>query len=210
MSSQLLASSVGQPIAEQRVVLEGVSWQQYEVLLATLGDDFPNLRLSYLAGTLEIMTTSPEHEELKKTIAMLIEAYFLEAGIRFHAIGSATFRKVARQRGLEPDECYCLGQKQEFPDIAIEVILTSGAIDKLEIYSGLGVREVWFWEKGQFSIYCLRSSHYEQMTHSELLPELDIALLATHVRPADQFSAVMEFRDILRQRVGSDRTSQSD
>ncbi len=207
MSSQLLASSVGQLIAEQRVVLEGVSWHQYEVLLATLGDNFPNLRLSYLSETLEIMTTSPEHEELKKTIAMLVEAYFLEAGIWFHAIGSATFRKAAKQRGLEPDECYCLGQKKEFPDIAIEVILTSGAIDKLEIYRGLGVTEAWFWENGQFSIYHLRSSHYEKMTHSELLPDLDIALLATYVRPSDQFSAVMEFRDILKQRVKSDRPS---
>jgi Uma2 family endonuclease len=207
MSSQLLESSVGQPIAEQRVVLEGVSWQQYEVLLTTLGDDFPNLRLSYLEGTLEIMTTSPEHEELKKTIAMLIEAYFLEAGVRFHAIGSATFRKVAKQRGLEPDECYCLGQKKEFPDIAVEVILTSGAIDKLEIYRGLGVTEVWFWENGQFAIHHLRSSHYEQMAISELLPDLDIALFATYVRPAEQFDAVTEFRDALRQKAESDRTS---
>ncbi|PSB60116.1 hypothetical protein C7B79_26980, partial [Chroococcidiopsis cubana CCALA 043] len=97
MNSQLLSSAISQPLSEQRVVLEGVSWQQYELLLATLGDDFPGLRLSYLEGTLEIMTTSSLHEELKKTIGMLMEAYFQESRIRFHAIGSATFRKVAKQ-----------------------------------------------------------------------------------------------------------------
>lgn len=43
--------------AEQRLLLERIRWQQYELLLATLGDDFPALRLSYLEGRLEIMTT---------------------------------------------------------------------------------------------------------------------------------------------------------
>jgi len=61
------------------------------IILATLGDDFPALRLSYLAGTLEIMTTSRLHEELKKMIGMLMEAYLQESRTRFHAIGSATF-----------------------------------------------------------------------------------------------------------------------
>jgi Uma2 family endonuclease len=200
MSSQLLEQQV-QPIAEQRVVLDGISWQQYEILLATLGNDFPNLRLSYLEGTLEIMTTSPEHEELKTIIAMLIEVYFLETRTRFHGIGSATFRKIAKQRGLEPDECYCLEQKKEFPDIAIEVVLSSGTVDKLEIYRGLGVMEVWFWENKQFSIYHLRSGKYERIVSSELLPNLDFVLLSNYVRPIDQFDAVMAFRDVLRQKI---------
>ena len=95
------------PTAEQRLILSPLSWRQYELFLVTLGDDFPNLRLSYLEGVLEIMATSREHEELKTTIAMLLEAYFQEARIRFHAMGSATFRKEMAQRGLEPDECYC-------------------------------------------------------------------------------------------------------
>lgn len=64
-------------------------------------------------------------------IAMLLEAYFQEAQIRFHAMGSATFRKALKRRGLEPDECYCLGTKKEFPDLAVEIVLSSGLIDKL-------------------------------------------------------------------------------
>jgi len=198
MTPQLTEPSRVQAIAEQRVVLEGIRWQQYEGLLATLGDDFPNLRLSYLEGTLEIMTISPEHEELKKMIAMLMEAFFQETRTRFHGMGSAAFRKAARQRGLEPDECYCLGQKKDVPDIAIEVILSSGTVDKLEIYRGLGVTEVWFWDN-QFAIYHLRSQQYELILKSELLPNLDITVLSRHIRPLDQFDAVMEFRELLRQ-----------
>ncbi|UBF28220.1 Uma2 family endonuclease [Kovacikia minuta CCNUW1] len=143
---------------------------------------------------MEIMTTSPEHEELKTMIAMLMEAYFQETRTRCHGIGSATFRRAAKQRGLEPDECYCLGQKKDIPDIAIEVVLTSGTVDKLEIYRGLGVPEVWFWENNQFSIYHLRTTHHELTSSSKLLPNLDIAVFANYVRPTDQFDAVMAFR----------------
>lgn len=198
MNSQLLEITSTQP-AEQRLLLDGVSWQQYETLLAVLGDDFPNLRLSFLAGKLEIMTTSPEHEELKSIIRLLVEAYFWETQTRFHCIGAATFRKVSQQRGLEPDECYCLGtQRKEVPDIAIEIVLTSGLVDKLDIYRGLGVTEVWQWRNGQFVIYHLRSNEYEILENSELLPNLDFALLASFVKPGEQFEAVIGYREAIR------------
>lgn len=184
--------------SEQRVRLEGVSWQQYESLLSTFSEDFPALRLSYLCGTLEIMTNSPLHEELKKTIAMLIETYFQETRTRFSAIGSATFRQATKQRGLEPDECYCIGERKEIPDLAIEVVLSSGLVDKLTIYEGLGVAEIWVWEAQKFTLYHLRPEGYEQITASELLPDCDINLLAQHIQPKDQFDAVMDYRDKLR------------
>lgn len=199
MISDVIEQSPIELLEEQRVVLYGVSWQQYEALLSTFGDDFPNLRLSYLEGTLEIMSTSPAHEEIKTMIGMLMEAYFQETRTRFHGIGSATFRKEAKRRGLEPDECYCLGGKKEFPDIAIEVVLTSGNVDKLEIYKGLGVQEVWFWKNNQFSIYALREREYENLTRSELIPNLDLSLLAGYVKPNEQYDAVMEYRQIIRQ-----------
>lgn len=199
MISDVIEQSPIELLEEQRVVLYGVSWQQYEALLFTFGDDFPNLRLSYMEGTLEIMSTSPAHEKIKKTIAMLMEAYFQETRTRFVSIGSATFRKEAKQRGLEPDECYCIGEEKEFPDIAIEVVLTSGNVDKLEIYKGLGVQEVWFWKNNQFSIYALREREYENVTRSELIPNLDLSLLAGYVKPNEQYDAVMEYRQVIRQ-----------
>jgi Uma2 family endonuclease len=52
--------------------------------------------------------------------------------------------------GFEPielnDECYCIGTEKEFPDIALEVIVTSGGVDNLEVYKRLGIKEVWFWQ----------------------------------------------------------------
>ncbi len=198
MKAEVIPLMIANLLPEQRVRLEGVSWQQYESLLSTLGEDFPALRLSYLCGILEIKTNSRLHEEIKKTIAMLIESYFQETRTRFHGIGSATFRKATIQRGLEPDECYCIGGKKELPDLAIEVVLSSGLVDKLAIYEGLDVTEIWVWENEEFTLYHLRSNGYEQIATSELLPNCDINLLAQQVKPQDQFDAVMSYRDELK------------
>lgn len=198
MKSKVLSPEIADALAEPRVRLEGVNWQQYESLLSTLAEGFPALRMSYLRGTLEIMTNSPLHEKLKKVIGMLIEAYLLETRTRFTAIGSATFREAAKQRGLEPDECYCIGEEKQFPDLAIEIVLSSGVVDKLEIYRGLGVTEVWVWEAEEFTIHSLRSSGYERVHTSKLLPGCNIALLASFVKPDEQFDAVMAYRDALK------------
>ena len=198
MTLNLIPQAESHQIGEQRLILNSVTWEQYETLRATL-DDFPGLRMTYLEGTLEIMTPSPEHEFDKKTIARLIEIYALEMDIDLSGYGSTTFRKQAKERGLEPDECYCFGQLKEFPDIALEVVISSGGIDKLDVYQGLQVPEVWFWKNNQFSLYRLRQQGYELISHSEFLPELDFSILAQYVRYPSQTQAVKVYRDTLRQ-----------
>lgn len=183
--------------SEQRLILSGVSWQQYETLRLTL-DDFPGLRMTYLEGILEIMTPSPEHEMSKKVIARLVERYADEMEINLNGLGSTTFRKEAT-RGVEPDECYCVGEVKEIPDIAIEVTISSGGIDKLPVYQGLGVPEVWFWQGSKFLLYRLREQGYEVIAQSEFIPELDLSLLARYVRPSDQTQAVKDFLNAISQ-----------
>jgi Uma2 family endonuclease len=80
------------------------------------------------------------------------------------------------RRGAQPDECYYLGLLAEVPDIVIEIALTSGGVDKLDVYRGLQVPEVWFWVNDQFSLYRLRQSGYELISSSEFLPELDFSV----------------------------------
>ncbi|MEL7314642.1 MAG: Uma2 family endonuclease [Cyanobacteria bacterium J06559_3] len=137
----------GAKFEDQRVVLPGVTWQQHEDLLTTLGG-YPSLRLIYiyLEGTLEFFISSAEHELRKKAIARLLERYAEEVDIPLHGYGSTTFRQEAKARGLEPDECYCVDTLKLLPDLAIEVNLTSGGVDKLTIYQGLGVPEVLIWQ----------------------------------------------------------------
>ncbi len=189
-------------LAEPRIPLTGISWEQYETMIAMVGDR-PRLRLSYLDGTLEIMTISPEHEMLKKMIAHLLEVYALEADIALYSYGSATFRRQASAKGLEADESYCLDDRKDVPDLAIEVVLTSGTIDKMQIYAGLGVREVWVWRLGSISVQRLRSdgSGYDAFASSALLPQLDLAMLSEHIRPQDEPQALRTFRNLIREQI---------
>ena len=184
--------------ADQQYTMTGVSWQAYEALLSDLGDDFPGLRVHYLDGTLEITMPGRQHEVIKDNIAGLLRAYFEETRTRFYGLGSTTFRAEAKRRGAEPDVSFCIGIDKEFPDIAIEVVQTSGGVNKLDIYQGLNVVEVWFWQNDQFSVYYLKREGYEQQERSEILPELDLSILATYVMYPEPLDAVIEFRQALR------------
>jgi Uma2 family endonuclease len=185
------------PKPEEKITLYGVTWEQYDTLVSMFMDKFPGLRMTYLEGTLEIMGTSSEHERLKKIIARLLEMYAVEKRITLNGYGNTTFRKEAKQRGLEPDECYCLGELREVPDIAIEIAITSGGIDKLSVYQGLGVTEVWFWQDNQFILYRLQKEAYKQIDRSEFLPDLDLVLLSQFVNYDNQTEAVIAYRDAL-------------
>ena len=95
-------------LIDQRIVLQGVAWADYQRLLDLRGErSVP--RLTYLDGELELMTPSLDHEGLKKRLARLIEAYAELSGIPLEGFGSWTLRSELQRRGAEADECYLLG-----------------------------------------------------------------------------------------------------
>ncbi|OAB62265.1 hypothetical protein AY599_04245 [Leptolyngbya valderiana BDU 20041] len=193
MTFDLLAEQRS-PDTSQKLLLHGVSWEKYEAFLELLGDDFPSLRLKYLDGTLQFVSPSRNHEFIKRNIARLLDAYLEETRTPFFGLGSTTFRRKVKSRGIEPDECYCFGEEKSRPDLAIEVVFTSGGIDSLAIYEGLEVPEVWFWENGRFTIYCLGEKGYVECERSQQLPGLDIVLLSQYVTAENPLDAVIEFR----------------
>ncbi|MGD1806858.1 Uma2 family endonuclease [Dapis sp. BLCC M126] len=132
-----------------------VSWSQYETLLLTLGER-SSYHINYLDGVLEIVAPSRRHEGRKTRIGTLLEIYFLETNTEYFPTGSTTFLLSEQSVGGEPDESYCVGTDKEFPDLAIEVVVTSGGINRLAIYQQLGIQEVWFWVKDRLAIYYLR------------------------------------------------------
>jgi Uma2 family endonuclease len=163
---------------EQRVVYCGLSWDRYLAFDKKLGDDRPGPRLYYLDGEMEIMTTSNEHERVKKWIGGFTEDYFFEIGIEIITRGQATMRIALKTAGAEPDESWCLGEEKKFPDLVLEIALTSGGINKLEVYRRFKVPEVWIWRRNRLEIFALdRSGQYQPVSASRLLPELDIPLL---------------------------------
>jgi Uma2 family endonuclease len=181
---------------ERRILLSNVPWSTYVVLRDSL--DSSGVRMTYLEGSLEIMSPSREHEVEKKQIARLLELFCLERDIPLYGYGSTTFRREEQERGLEPDECYCRDRDAPVPDVALEVIVTNPLLDKLEVYRGLGVREVWIFRDGRFSLVALRGQHYEAIATSAVFPEVDLAAIARHAAIPDQHAALRAFRDELR------------
>jgi Uma2 family endonuclease len=190
---------------EQRQTVTPVSWSQYEALLSDLGDQSA-YRVSYLDGVLEIVAPSRRHESGKTRIGTLLEIYFLETNTEYFPTGSTTFRKSQQEVGGEPDESYCIGTDKDFPDLAIEVVVTSGGINRLALYQRLGVQEVWFWQENHLAIYHLRqdgdqftsSYGYEAINHSEILPQLNIELLSQCILNPSPLAAAKTFRQGIR------------
>jgi Uma2 family endonuclease len=162
--------------------------------------DHSSPRFAFFEGDLEIMSPSREHESIKSRIGRLIEAWCIETGVDITPYGSWTLEDEALDRGAEPDECYVLGddEKPQRPDLAIEIVWTTGRIDKLEIYRALGVREVWYWRRGRLELYALRGERYEAIEHSEVLPGLDHAQLLEFVAITPMTKAVRAYRQALR------------
>jgi Uma2 family endonuclease len=183
---------------DQRVTLDEVSWSDFELILQIRGDR-AGVRVTYLNGVLELMTPSVDHEGIKKTIARLLEAYAEEKGLPFNGFGSWTLKNARRARALEPDECYSLTLgRPTSPDLAIELVWTSGGIDKLDVYRGLGVREVWFWREGAIEVSVLTGDQYQRCERSALLSDLVLAELARYIDPENQTDAVRRYRQTVR------------
>lgn len=182
------------------MLLEGATWADFQRMLELRGER-PAPRFAYLEGHLQLMSPSRSHEKIKSMIGRLVEAFCMEREIDISPYGSWLLESKAKARGIEPDECYVLGDVEDpqVPDLAIEVIWTSGGISKLEIYRKLGVREVWFWEDDALTLYALRGETYASIERSELLPGLDHTLLLRFVGTLPMTRAVRQYRDALRE-----------
>lgn len=151
---------------ESRVVLHKVSWETFEALLAET--DRAGVRFTYDEGVLEIMSPSTKHERIKTLLARLIETMTLELGIPIASSGSSTLKTQLKQKGIEPDECYYVANEPRvrgkmeidlnddpFPDLAIEIDISSSSLDQLRVYAALGISEVWICDGQAIQVYQL-------------------------------------------------------
>jgi Uma2 family endonuclease len=183
---------------EKLLTLPDISWEQFKGIEAQLKDN-RNVRLSYLSGTLEIMSPiGDKHEYVKRTLGYLLEAYMRVKGIRFYGRGGFTLEEPGYASGT-PDESYCIGSNKETPDIVIEVIITSGTINRKELYKPKRVPEVWFWKSDSMRIFCLNASgEYEEVDRSSFFADLNKALLLRYISMPDQYDAVEQFTQAIK------------
>jgi Uma2 family endonuclease len=178
---------------DQMYITTGVVWEQYAQIINNLVEQ-SHYRISYLQGTLAIMSPGRNHEIIKEYISGLLEVYFQQLEIDYYPLGSMTLKREPKQAGKEPDCCYCIATEKEFPDLAIEVVFSSGGLDSLEIYKRLEIKEVWFWQDDRLKIYVLDNHEYQQSDRSLILPELNLKLLQKYILTPNIRLAIKEFR----------------
>jgi Uma2 family endonuclease len=202
------------PAGEQRITLHGVSWETFEQLLIELGQT-RGVRLAYDRGVLEIMSPLALHEYAKKLLARLIEAWGDENGLPLEGLGSWTMRDRTLEKGIEPDECYCIGRRLRRgedgkidasammpPDLVVEIDITSSSSVRLPIYRALGVSEVWQWRGWGVRVLHLRGDEYVEADESRVLSGFPVEQLAALIELGlneGQSTMIRTFREQIRE-----------
>jgi Uma2 family endonuclease len=165
-------------LGEQRVLLQNVSWQLFEYLLAELGEVRAS-RLAYDQGMLEIMSPLMPHESSNRLIERLIIVLVEELNLNVKSVGSMTCKREDLGRGAEPDSSYYIQNellvrsKEEIdlnqdppPDLVLEVEYSKSALDKLQLYAAMGVPEFWRYDGSSLQIYQLKAGQYIKCDNS--------------------------------------------
>ncbi len=197
----MTAATIATPIKESPLLFEGLTWREFKAVEQLL--DRPGYRLSFLDGVLEIQLLPGEpHQIVKNRIAALLEIYLLMAGFDFTPTGSMTLESEAVAVKREADESYKLAPGRRLPDLAIEIVFSSGGINKLEVYKRLKIPEVWFWEDGLLEIYHLRGEgnnlQYEKVSSSEEIQGIDLELLLRCINMVNHVDAIKTFQQALQ------------
>ncbi|BBH38836.1 hypothetical protein myaer102_13510 [Microcystis viridis NIES-102] len=175
------------------ILISDLTWREFKAVEQLI--ERPGLRLSFLDGVLEIRKMPGKKQEtIKKRIASLVEIYLEFLELDFTPTGSVTLENEFEKVKKEGDESYELAANRKHPDLVIEVVVSSGGINKLEAYKRLQIPEVWFWTNDELLFYSLGNEGYESVSKSQLLPSLDVGLLLRCISIENHAQALREFR----------------
>lgn len=162
---------------DQTFSIAGMTWADYEKFDSA---EYPGYRVSYFNGVITLVSPSQNHEVIAEVINYLIVAYCKKIELLYYPMRSTrlTNKPLA---GKEPDVSFSFDTKKRIPDLAIEVIFSSGSTEDLKKYQALGVLEVWFWENNQITFYKLTEKGYVELSSSNCLPGLTAKFLASFV-----------------------------
>ncbi|MGJ5632489.1 Uma2 family endonuclease [Nostoc sp. CALU 1950] len=203
-------------LAEQRTVLDNVSWETFEALLRDTGEDRGS-RFAYDCGVLEIMTPLFEHENPKIQFDRLIFALAVELKTKIRSAGSTTLKRKPIAKGIEPDSCYYIQNeplirgKQELdlitdpaPDLAVEIDITSSSVNKFNIYAALGVGELWRYNGEILKFYQLVASEYIEIKSSIAFPLISVSEMNRFIQQSktmDEIDLVLSFSAWVRGKI---------
>ena len=218
LTSAAIAEQV-RPLAENRVILNNISWDTFERLLADIGDRRKTL-FHYINSTLEIMSPLSLHEGSNRFIDDLIRAFSDELAIDLRKLGSLLMKIPDLKLGAEPDSCYYIQNEpiirgkeviivgqDPAPDLVLEVDITNPSDRRLPIYALLSVPEVWRYDGYSLEFLALENGAYQPVERSLSFPDLPAAIIVEYVQKRltlGESGTLREFRKWVRENVVRD------
>ncbi|MBD2318377.1 Uma2 family endonuclease [Phormidium tenue] len=218
LTSTAIAEQV-RPLAENRVILNNISWDTFERLLADIGDRRKTL-FHFINGTLEIMSPLSLHEGSNRFIDDLIRAFSDELAIDLRKLGSLLMKIPDLKLGAEPDSCYYIQNEpiirgkeviivgqDPAPDLVLEVDITNPSDRRLPIYALLAVPEVWRYDGYSLEFLALENGAYQPIAKSLSFPDLPAAIIVEYVQKRltlGESGTLREFRKWVRENVVRD------
>jgi Uma2 family endonuclease len=171
------------------VVLDWVSWETYEALLAD-DEDRRVPRIAYDRGVMELVTPSLPHELDSATLTRLVDLIALTLHIPIVSAAATTYRRRDLERGFEPDASFFVQNearirgKREIdlsvdppPDVVLEMEMSRSALDKLRLFASMGIPEVWRCDGERVRILLLAGEGYRESSQSAAIPALAAEVL---------------------------------
>ena len=173
------------PMSQERLLKQDrtlsfshMTWEDYEKFATA---EYSGYRTSFLDGVITLISPSQNHEVIKDFIFLLVITYCDAFDLDYYPTGSTTYKDKQKEVGKEPDASFCFDSLKQVPDLAIEVVFSSGGTDDLKKYQKLGVKEVWFWIDNRLEIYVLSDGNYQQQQNSHFLPKIESQLLTQYI-----------------------------
>jgi Uma2 family endonuclease len=200
--------------AEQATVLHGITWKTY----LTLRDNEHNFhtRMTYLDGTLILMSPQQIHDNSGWLLAQLVVMVAWVHRVPHHGTATTTLRRKGdrprKGSGKEPDHGFYFRDKEPMvrnkedldldvdppPDLAIEIDNKADSSKALKLYARLGVPELWRYKPRKKNLWFGRlvGDHYEPIERSLNLPWLTPALVVQALQEAERLGE-LEWKDWL-------------
>jgi Uma2 family endonuclease len=201
---------------ERRLFFRDVTWDSYLTLADWIGERA--LRVTFDRGSLELMSPSPTHEQLKRILGTMVQILIDAFELPSEELGSTTFRRKDLDAGLEPDECFYIASaslarsvdvidEAPPPDLVIEIDISSSSIDRIKLYERMGVPEIWRFDGQSLRILRLtRRGRYVPRRSSPTFGGIGIEDLCDWIdraRTADKTAWRKAFRAWVGERVNS-------
>lgn len=192
-----------------------VSWDEYQKFLVGLKDF--NLPHIFDHGVLYMVSPRREHDSVSRMLVRLVGVATVELRLPTESIGSTTLDCEAAQVSIQADEAFYVQHEPQVressdldlkrdppPDLAIEIVWKNPAPRKLDLYSQIGVREVWQYRAGKLEFFHLAGKGYEPVARSVVIPILTPELL-THFlklrKKIGETEAIIEFTNKIRELI---------